>query len=411
MDNKLLPPYTMNMSLSIGRELPGRLYVQASYVGRLSRRSLVQVDVAQPVNFTDPKSGTNYLTAVREMIRLVKAKTPVEQVPVIPWYENLFPGAAQAGLTATQRLYLVYNGRAPARWMAISPFDTYCKPACTIYGPYTFFTPQYYALGTWMSVGNGNYHGMQWTVRKRLSQGLMMDFNYTWSKSIDLSSRPERRGISYSENLMINSWDFSQHRAVSNYDATHMWNANWVLELPVGRGRKFLGSAGKGLDALLGGWQVSGLYFQSTPLPATVESGYYPTNWNVPAWATQIKAVPKTHVSKNAPQVAGGSGPNIWADPKLALASYDFTLPGEAGQRNGVRGDGFWNVDLGVMKRFVMPFSDRHSLQFRWETFNLFNSVSFGHPHLDISSPGSFGKLYYSRSSPRQMQFALRYEF
>ena len=411
VDDKILAPYTMNMSFSIGRELPGGLYIQGAYVGRLSRRSLAQVDVAQPVNFTDPVSGQNYLPAVHEMIRLVKAKTPVAQVPPIPWYENLFPGAAGGGRTATQALYPIYVGRAPARWMAISPFDTRCWPTCTRFGPYTFFTPQYYALGTWMSIGNGNYHAMQWTVRKRFSKGLTADLNYTWSKSIDLTSRPERREISYGDNLMINSWDFSQHRAVSNYDAAHQVNANWVWELPIGRGQRLLGGAGAGLDALVGGWQVSGLYFQSSPLPATVDSGYFPTNWNVPAWATPIKDVPATGVDKNAPQVAGGSGPNIWSNPMQALESYDFTLPGQAGQRNGVRGDGFWNVDFALMKRIVMPYAENHSLQIRWETFNLFNSVSFGNPSLNISSPGSFGKLYYTRSSPRQMQFALRYEF
>jgi hypothetical protein len=411
-NDQLRPPYTMMMNFSVSREYRGGWLVQGAYVGRLSRRSLSMVDIAMPVDFRDPVSGQRYTEAVAEMVRQVKAGLPVNQVQPIPWYENVFSTAAIGGLTATQYLYdKVYRPRAPARWMGIFPLDTLCSPVCSKYGRYTFFHPQYYSLGIWDNVGNGSYHGMQWSIRKRMGNRFTADFNYTLSKTIDLTSRPERADLSYGHTVIINSWEPKQMRAVSNYDARHMMNANWVIVLPFGRGERLLGNVSRLVDAFIGGWQVSGIYFFSTGLPYSVNSGFYPTNYNIPTFATPIGKVPPTRTTRDAPAISGPSGPNMFADPAAARAAYDYTLPGQTGQRNGLRGDKFMNTDFGLAKRFLMPYAESHSLQFRTELFNLTNSAYFGSPSLDLSSPGSFGRYSYTRTTARQIQFGLRYEF
>ena len=86
---------------------------------------------------------------------------------------------------------------------------------------------------------------------------------------------------------------------------------------------------------------------------------------------------------------------------------------GSSGSRNSLRGDGTFLINTGVGKRFIMPYNEGHTLQFRWETFNLMNSVRFDPRSLSLSltSVGSFGKYTNTLNSPRQMQFALRYEF
>ena len=66
--------------------------------------------------------------------------------------------------------------------------------ACGDQGPFMIFNPQFSALAAYSSIGIGDYHAMQWTVRKRLG-GLLFDLNYTWSKSIDLGSTGEAGGI------------------------------------------------------------------------------------------------------------------------------------------------------------------------------------------------------------------------
>jgi hypothetical protein len=78
-----------------------------------------------------------------------------------------------------------------------------------------------------------------------------------------------------------------------------------------------------------------------------------------------------------------------------------------------LRGDGVFVINHGLGKRFVMPYNEQHSIQFRWETFNVTNSVRFDPRSVSLSMTaiGSFGKYTNTLNSPRQMQFALRYEF
>ncbi len=102
---------------------------------------------------------------------------------------------------------------------------------------------------------------MQWTVRKRLGNDLRFDFNYTWSKSIDLNSNTARN-----LGVLPHSWDPNEIRGISDYDVTHAANMFAIWELPVGKGKRFLGSAPGVVQAILGGWQLSGSWFQSSGL-------------------------------------------------------------------------------------------------------------------------------------------------
>ena len=105
-------------------------------------------------------------------------------------------------------------------------------------GANAFFNKQFHSLYAWRSIGNANYHALQASLRKRMSQGVQFDFNYTYSKSIDISSDAERiDAYSGLGGQVINSWDPNALRAVSDFDTTHQFNANWVVELPFGRGK------------------------------------------------------------------------------------------------------------------------------------------------------------------------------
>jgi len=411
LDDRLKMPYTMNMNLSIGREFKGGLFIQGSYVGRMSRRSLISEDIAMPVNMTDPASGQTYFEAATALARLANADTPVAGVSRIPFWENLFPGAAGAGLTATQRAYQSFAGNAPDFSYALYEMDVLCRPACSKYGPYSFYNRQFSYLRTLRSIGNGSYNAMQWTVRKRFTNGDSAEFNYTYSKSIDMASRPENSTAT--NGVIINAWDRRQFRAPSDYDARQQWNANFVYGLPLGRGRALLDRGGV-VNAILGGWQLSGLYRQSTGLPTSVGNGrFWPTNWNITGYATAIGTV-ADGTRRDAPAPPGGTGGvNLFQDPAAAIRAFDYTLPGQAGGRNVVRGDGNFNVDLGFGKTFNMPYSEKHTLQFRWEVFNVTNTARFD-PFLtsaDLGNLGSFGKYTDTLTLPRVMQFGLRYDF
>ena len=262
---------------------------------------------------------------------------------------------------------------------------------------------------------------MQWTVRKRFSSGLQFDLNYTWSKSIDLGSTSETGTCNPTcdptqaqfTGLIQNTWNPSQQRAVSSYDTTHQVNAYGVYQLPFGRGQRFGGNISKWLDALVGGWAISGTYRQTSGLPFSVSNGSrWPTNWEIGANATPNGQPIPSVVSTGNGTGKGYGGPNLWTDPTAAFAAFQETFAGQSGSRNTLRGNGFFDIDSGVYKSFTMPYSEHHRLEIRWETFNLTNSVRFDPGSglsANILSLSSFGKLSQQLGTPRQMQFAGRY--
>jgi hypothetical protein len=261
---------------------------------------------------------------------------------------------------------------------------------------------------------------MQWTVRKRFSGGVQFDANYTWSKSIDWGSGVENQldpgaGNYNLTGMIMNAWNRRQNISVSDWDMRHQFNMNGIVELPFGRGKRFGAQLNKGLNAIAGGWQLAGIFRWTSGLPTYVYNGRaWPTEWNLAGYGTPTGSLQtRMGVFKNAPGIDGNGGPNIFADPQKALDSYTFTLPGESGIRNTLRGDGIFAIDGSLSKRFIMPYTEKHSLQFRWEVFNVTNSVRFDPNSITnfLTLAGSFGKYTGEIIEPRVMQFGLRYEF
>ena len=436
IDSQLAAPYTINMDFTLGRELSHGFYLETSYVGRLSRHSLIQRDLAMPTDPTDPASGQTYFQAMTQLMQDVDflGYTPAN-IPQIPFFNNMWKTAALPGMTPTQIWANDYinnsatgdatntlnNADNASNCVNGGPTTLTSKGAvnhiaCGIYGPWMLFNPQFSALSAWSSIGIGDYHSLQVTLRKRLSAGLQFDINYTFSKSIDLGSAQEN--TTRFSGFVQNSWNPSEMRAVSDYDSTHQINILAVYELPFGRGRRFGAGMNKAFDAIVGGWQLSGVYRQTSGLPFTVGNGQrWPTNWEVDANATPMGPVPVS-VTNNATGIKGG-GPNMFQNPLSVVTQAgepvgqygDFieTFAGQVGLRNNLRGPGLFNIDTGLYKVFRMPFNERHELQVRWESYNITNSAIFTNPTLVDNSSSNFGKFASTLTSPRQMQFAMRY--
>ena len=445
IDDQLKAPYTINLDFSVGRDLGRGFYLETAYVGRLSRHSLVNQDLAMPTNLKDPKSGQTYFQAMTQLATLIDLQhVSIANLPKIPFFENLWSKAAGNGLTATQvwaNDYINNSNQGDfSNTLNNADNSANCNTAATTFtakgavdsmrcsdlGPFAIFNPQFSALSAYSSIGLGDYHALQVTMRKRFSAGLQFDVNYTWSKSIDLGSTGEAGTCNPTCNpssasfsgFIQNTWNPSQMRGVSSYDTTHSVNAYGVYELPFGRGRKFGGNMNRFLDAFVGGWQISATYRQTSGLPFSIGNGQrWPTNWEVSDIATPngnpIPAVVSTGNASNG-------RPNLWADPKAAFASFfvSGTMPGQSGSRNTLRGDGFFDIDTGVYKTFTMPYSEHHKFTIRWESYNLTNSVrfdptcggsSYGTGCASMTVSGSFGNLNTQLGAPRQMQFAGRY--
>jgi hypothetical protein len=427
VDDKLKAPYTINLDFSIQRELGHGFMIQGAYVGRLSRRSIIKDDLAMPTNLVDSKSGMTYRQAAGLLTSMINKGVPTSQVAQIPFFENLWPVWATSSLTATQAIYNLYKNQGGDYTTALDALDEDCGSKCSIFGPNAIFSSQYGSLAALRSLGSGHYHAMQLTLRKRFSAGLQFDFNYTYSKSIDLASIPENNQLTsggatsqINSTSIINSWFTNDMKAVSDYDEQHVFSAFWVAELPFGKGKKFLGTANRAVDTLVGGWSINGLFRNGSGFPVGVNTGgIWPTNWQVGSYAIQTGAVPAPTTTSNAPAptASGKSGPNIFANPSAAMAAYSLPLAGDSGQRNGIRGDGPFGIDLGVGKRFYLYTirDQQHTLQFRAEAFNLTNSVRFDPSgnsiNLNILNPARFGQYTSTLTKPRVFQFSLRYEF
>lgn len=425
IDDQIKPPYTVNLDFAVNHDFGHGLSLQTAYVGRLSRRSLALTDLAAPTNLRDSQSGQTYFQAAQQIVALLQANTPVSKVQPIPFWQNLWPGAAGNGLTATQGIYQTFQEHAFGMSSndysnVLLGLDGYCVTACSALGPNTMYNPQFAGLTAWSSAGRGSYNALQVSVRKQFSSGLMFDGNYTYSKSIDYTSNAEREnGVKLNfRNLIPNSWSPSQSKGVSDYDVTHVFSGYAFWQVPIGRGKAIGSNMIRVADAVLGGWELAPTVILTSGLPASILNDNYsfPTNNYTNGYATWTGAPVKTRTTKT------GAGPNLFPDPAAAAAAFTFTLPGESGNRNSVRGDGNISMNLGIYKRFRLPWSDKQTLQFRAEAYNLSNSVRFdvnslylsafnlGPTSLTFTNP-SFGKYSSTLTTPRQIQLALRYIF
>jgi hypothetical protein len=408
-----------------------------SYVGRLSHRLLSQSDVATPEDIVDPKTGVDYYTAVTALAKLYRQKTPVSSItpqtvgPTASYWSDIIQplkggdaynpaGCGPATTNVLQAMYEYFSCFSANETTAVQLLDqgavtgtvtgnSYYGPG----GPYAFMSPQFAALYSWRSISNAAYNALQVSVRHRMTRGLQFDFNYTYSKSIDISSDANR--ITAEGGLagqIINPWSPKALRAVSDFDTPHQFNANWIWEMPFGRGRQFASGSHGIVEALIGGWQLTGLARWTSGFPVGVGNGtQWPTNWQLSGYATQIGPVATNGAVKNP-----DGSVNIFGTPAqaaAALANYQPDFPGQVGARNTLRGNGYAGLDAGLDKRWKMPWKESHSLQFRWEVFNVLNLTRFDVQSLNLSitNASSFGQYSSLLTSPRTMQFALRYEF
>ena len=428
IDDRLKTPYSEVIDLSVQRQLPGGFVLEADYIGRFGRHLLQQLDLAEPLDLADPKSGMDYFTAGTMLSKLVDINhgNPNAHVPAIPYFENLFPDAATPSVSATQNIYSqVWVANRGNETSGLYDLDVACFPGC---GGQTFryYQDQFSSLYAWSTLGSSSYNAGQLILRHAMSHGLQLDFSYTLSNSIDLGSDTERtnelfnqvgifqQGSSFS--TIINSFRPQLNRGVSDFDVRHLITADWVYQLPFGRGQHFAGGASRPVNALIGGWQFSGLNRWSSGLPFGVVEPAWTTNWQVESGVVQTAPVKlQKHTINGAP--------NVFADPTALNNGLQtgsplrFPYPGEAGQRNNYRGDGFFDIDTGLTKSWNI--TERQSVKFAWEIFNVTNSVRFdtsvasstGSSLNNVATSNTLGAYSSTLTLPRVQQFSLRYAF
>jgi hypothetical protein len=455
LDSELKTPYSYTFDFSIGRELKGGFSLEVSYVGRMGHRLLTQIDPAIPLNFKDKASGMDYFAATTALAKIYRTGVPTNQFnpsmvspQVAQYWANvispLVPGDSYAvsscvgsgsNMTATTSpvvaaydlfcgnnlnettglLALDYSGITSAAFGSDPNCGTTAANPCG-YLPrgsqYTFYNPQYASLYMWRTMGTSSYNALQLDLKHNMSHGVQFGFTYTFSKSIDFSSDAERVGtINGTGGQIQNAWNPYAFRGVSDFDATHQITANWVVNLPFGHGAAIGHDVNNFANFFIGGWQWSGLGRWTSGFSFSVGNGYnWPTDWELSGNAYQTGVV-KTGTYYD-PNNLGAV--NIFKNLANDASQFREPFPGESGQRNWLRGPGFFSVDMGLAKRWTMPWSEGQSLQLRWEVFNVGNSKRFDplsvNSYIDVYG-STFGDYTRLSTKPRVMEFALRYEF
>jgi hypothetical protein len=357
-------------------------------------------------------------------------------VPLDPFVQNMFPGyqdfwfPGSASANYYYGIYGIFGGPSPngaggygSDLDNLNLLDRVGSPnnCITITGCWTFFAPQGSAMPTWTNAGKANYHSLIVTLRRALSSGFAFDFNYTVAHAIDNGS-VAADGTSQFGGVLQNAFQPNEFRGSSDFDIRHQVNANFLYQLPFGKGKRFLSAANRLVDEIVGGWEVSSLMRFQTGTPSTISGdGVYPTNY----WQAAL-AIPWGSTKPRTGTCTDSSGvPNLFcvANP---TSFYQDEFPGQTGTRAIIRLPGSENIDVAVAKAFRLPW-EGHFLTFRTEAFNLFNHVNFNFTNpatgltevgssilsggpLSLSQPGIFGE-FTNTAPPRVLQLSLRYSF
>jgi hypothetical protein len=421
IDNHLKTPYAYSFDLSLQRELPGGFIVEGNYIGRLGRHLLEQLDLAEPVNLVDKTGGGggDYFTAGAKMSKITDQNDgdPTATVAPIPYFEDMFPFWANtdfAGQSATQAIYS--DAWAPYRDSYGETTSLEIIDFANPNGP-QFWQQQFSSLYAWSSIGNTSYNALQVSLRHPSSHGLTVDFNYTFSKSIDMGSGAERSNEfstdSFGGSAIQNSWNPKLNKAVSDFDTRHLITFDWVYGLPFGRGKTVLPRENKVVDGFIGGWELAGLSRWASGLPFSVSEPGYTTDWQLGGSGVVTAPVQiSRHLAKGVPQVFSDASLNAINSGVANGNPVRLPYPGEAGQRNYFRGDGYFDVDSSLAKTWTLH--EEMKLKFAAEVYNIGNNVRFDDSPLNLNAvltQGTFGVYGGTLTTYRRMQFGLRLDF
>jgi hypothetical protein len=236
------------------------------------------------------------------------------------------------------------------------------------------------------------------TADKRFSNGVQFLAAYTFSKAMDMGGGGNS-GTAESRNNVQNPRDVSAEYGLADFNYPQRFSLSGIYELPVGHGKRFLGSAPRALDLLAGGWSVNSIVSAQDGPPGTL---------------TMATTTSNTGTTQYPNRICNGNLPN---DQRTIHRWYDtscFTTPdnntfGNAG-RNVIIAPGLVDWDFAAHKDFRI--TEKFGLTYRAEFFNVLNKAHFNYPSTSIGSTAAGTITSVNSLSPgRQIQFALRLHF
>lgn len=290
-----------------------------------------------------------------------------------------------------------------------------------------FQNPNIGQIELFTNAGSYNYNSLQMEIRRRFSQGLYFQANYTFSKN--LTNTVGTSQALFEPFLQNQNQALDKQRA--DFDTTHVFNFNGIYQLPFGKGKMFLNQGGI-VDKIFGGFELSGLLQTSSGSPISFIDGRGTLNRGARSGRQTPTSSLTNDQIRNLTGIFEANGRIFFIDPSIIgsngaaspglinPANSNTTFPGQVffsvapGQTGNVArtiidGPRQFNVNMALLKN--IRFTESIRIQLRAEAFNAFNNVNFFTTQFaNITSP-TFGQILGTSNGPRQIQFAARFEF
>jgi len=343
--------YLQSYSLDVQYELSPNTLIELGYSGNQGRKLSLAYQ-----NLHVDQLPAQYLSL----------GTQLNQTVPNPFY-SVIPAANGATLT----------GPTVPRWRLLVPY------------------PQYTGVNLDISTPGGasSYNALVARFTKRFSSGLNIIASYQWSRAIDDTSEAQSWEVNDPGPRDMANW--SLERSISAHDIPQALAVTMLYEFPVGRGKP-LGSHMPGVaEAVLGGWQMSGLmrYQNGIPDPMSAPGNGFAFAYNPP------------NITNGSDVPVSNQTVEQWFNVNAFSKPAPFTIGSAPRRITQFRQDGVHSADVALMKNFVVR--EPVKLQFRVEFFNLTNTPQFSAPNTSVGS-NTFGQVTSQGNSPRQIQFGLK---
>jgi len=331
-------PYGQRWQFSVQRELPARLLLEADYIGDRGVSLETTRDLnALPLQYLSRSASRDNVT---NAFLTANVANP---------FANLVP-------TAPGR-----NGSTVSRQSLLVSY------------------PQFTGVSVNTNQGYSNYHSLALRVEKRFAKGYQFQGGYTFSKFMEATG-------------YLNGADSMPARVISDQDYPHRFNLSFIYELPIGRGRAVLGSAGRFTNALAGGWQVQGIYvWQSGPALGFGNAIYYGGDLKDAVLPSSERTIDRWFDTSKFERNTANQ-----------LVSSVRVLSSRFGAIRGPNND---NWDLSVLKN--TRITEKIKAQFRAEFLNAMNHPFFNTPGTDQYST-AFGTISSTRGYARRIQLGIK---
>jgi hypothetical protein len=365
------PGTVQNWTLDIQQQLPGNVLLDMAYVGAHGDHLQAFMHDPNQGNPVDQARGACLEVQITDQANSVCAGQPLVATP--------YPG---------------FSGTVA---QALRPFPQYSSvqvDSATMSDPF----------------GDYTFNALQVQVQKRVSYGLTVLANYSWSKNITNADSEYPSQSAWEGNGTsgaLNTYNLKAEKSLSAFNTPQRAVISYTYELPVGRGKRFLNTGGV-VNVLVGGWQIAAVQSYASGTPLSVTS----PNWDSGIFAGNLclgcsrgNIVPG--VNPNGLHGKFIFGQSVRLNPAAFTTAPKFTF-GDSPRALSVSGLAVLNEDFDISKKISL-FTDRVHSVFRMEFFDVLNRHQFGGFNTSAGESG-FGQAS-SATGPRNIQASLRFTF